>query len=109
MTPIEKLRKARETNVVSNGHTFTIRRPTDAQVVTMKSGTGLDMIKRFVVGWDLREIDVLPGGTDVIMPFDADLWADWIEDHPQFWSDLVVAIRGAYLDHEKAREAARKN
>lgn len=109
MTPIEKLRKARETNVVSNGRTFTIRRPTDAQVMNIGKSTGLDIVKLFVVGWDLREIDVLPAGTNEAIPFDADLWSEWVEDHPELWGDLSAAIKGAYLNYEKARDAARKN
>jgi len=108
MTPLEKLRKARERNVPVDGHIFTIRRPTNAEVASL-SGTGLDMVKRFVVGWDLREIDVVPGGTDIPLPFDAELFADWIEDRPEFWAALFESIQGAYLEHAQAQDAARKN
>lgn len=108
MTPLEKLRKARERNVTVDGHTYTIRRPTNADIASFE-GTGLDLAKRYVVGWDLKEMDVLPGGTDLPLAFDSALWAEWLEDQPQIWSELVQAIKGSFLEHEQKQEAARKN
>jgi hypothetical protein len=106
---IEKLLRARESDVEAGGHHFTIRRPTDADALGMQGKGPIDFVTRFVVGWDLVELDVIPGGGAEKVPFDADLWAAWIVDHPELWEALGVAIVDAYRNHATSREVAEKN
>lgn len=105
----EKLRRARESSVEVDGHRFTVRRPTDAEAVTLGACTPLELVRQFVVGWNLREIDLIPGGSPVEAVFTADLWAEYVADQPQLWGPLSQEILEAYGRHASARETAEKN
>jgi hypothetical protein len=106
---IEKLRRAREVTVDADGHKFTVRRPTDADAAVLSTSTRLDMLRQFVVGWDLTELQIVPGGGPDPVPFDAALWAEWIADQPELWEPLGSAIENAYVAHAAKRTAAEKN
>lgn len=99
--------KARERAVEACGHTFTVRRPKAAEMAL--GMTRIEMVRRFTVGWDLKNIDLVPGGTPDPEPFDADLWADYLEDNDDLWPPLSEAILGLWTEHRAAREAAEKN
>ena len=105
---IEKIRKARESTLTVNGHTFTIRRPTDIEMT--QGGFGLEaMLDRFVVGWDVREIDIVPGGMPEPVPFSSALFSEWIADRPEDWMEIANAIKQAYIDHTEKRSESVKN
>lgn len=103
--------KSRESTVEAGGYSFTVRRPTDEEVVDARANksTMIEMVKKFVVGWDVTELDVVPGGCGDKVPFDADLFADWIADQPELWVTLGESILAAYEAHTKRREDALKN
>lgn len=106
---LEKLLRAREKRVEVDGRTYTIRRPTDADVMQMRDRPPLEFVTRFVIGWTLQEIDLVPGGMAIDVPFDPALWAAWVMDHPEVWDPLSMAIVSAYEEHVKERETAAKN
>jgi hypothetical protein len=101
---IDKIRKARETNVEAAGFTFTVRRPTDMEVVdlrnkTLKQG---DIMEQFVMGWaGVKEVDIIPGGTGIPVPFDTTLFMEWVADRPDLWAPLTDAILITYDNHQK--------
>jgi hypothetical protein len=103
MPLIAKLKKARETLVSVSGFNFTIRRPTDLEVLNLR-GAELkqgDIMSRFVVDWgEMKEIDIIPGGNPVPVPFDSDLFMAWAADRPDLWGPLTDAILTAYADHQ---------
>ncbi len=106
---IEKLQRAREFNVKVGERTFTVRRPTDAEALEMQGEAALGFVKRFVCGWDLGEIDIVPGGTPEKVPFTRALWEEWIVDQPDLWEPLGMAVVDAYLKHTQQRGEAEKN
>lgn len=110
---IAKRLAARESTVEAGGHAFTLRRPTAYDLSRIRagidSGKTYDLLCRFVVGWDLREIDLVPGGSPVPAPFDAALWADYLADTPELWSPLGDALTAQIAAHDAALEAAAKN
>lgn len=109
---IEKIRKARETQVTVSGHVYTVRRPTDMDMAEMAGNGGVtirELLRRFVVGWDLKEIDLIPAGGPEPASFDADLFVEWMLDRPDDWEELAGAIREGYAGHAARREAAAKN
>lgn len=105
----EKLLRSRELGVPAGGHVFTVRRPTAADVLKFKGCGDVEIIQRCTVGWDLAEVDVIPGGGPEKVPFDKDLFEVWIVDQPEMWPELAGAILDAYLKHEEAKKAAAKN
>lgn len=106
---IAKLRKAREFSVEAGGHKFTVSRPTDVDAIELAGIAPVEFVRKFVIGWDLKELDVIPGGSPEPVAFDADLWAEWIADHPELWEPIAVPIMDAYRRHVEQREAAAKN
>ena len=111
MSNADILRKARMVVVEVGKWSFTIRRPTDQEGIYIHRGDYdfFELIKRFTVGWDLTELDVIPGGTGAKLPFDAELFGEWVADQPAVWEPLAQAIMDAYKAHADKREAAVKN
>lgn len=106
----ERIRKARE-RVIPDvaGHTFTIRRPTEEDVQFGRIGSGLGMVKDYVVGWDFKELDLVPGGGPEPVPFDSEAWAEWAADNPDVWKPLSDAIVAFYKEHNAQVETDAKN
>ncbi len=108
---LEKLKKSRETHVEAGGFTFTVRRPTDLEVVEMRGKplTQGDIMARYVTGWSgVREMDIIPGGDGVAVPFETALFLDWAADQPDLWAPLTEAILKAYDDPQKRQDDALK-
>jgi hypothetical protein len=112
---LEKLRRSRESNVEAGGFTFTIRRPTayqlgqitdrsevevnddaSGQVKTIQVPKDEPMLRRFVVGWNVKEIDIIPGGDATPAAFDADLLIEWLQEQPAIWQVLIAEIWQLY-------------
>lgn len=111
MSLIDKIRKARETTVEAGGRTFTIRRPTDEEAMRMRSNGDdlLVIVKAFTVGWNLTELDLIPGGGPEKVTFDSALFGEWVADQPAVWEPLGNAILDCYKAHADKRDAAAKN
>lgn len=105
----DRIRRARESTVESGAHRFTVRRPTDAAAASLGAASAVDIVARFTVGWTLQEIDLIPGGSAVDVPFDADAFAEWVADRPDVIATLASAIVDAYKAHVEKREGAEKN
>lgn len=103
---IARMRKARELDVEAGGRRFTVRRPTDMEAARLANGGDL---LDFVVGWDLKEIDLVPGGGPDPVPFDGALFREWIADRPDLWQPVTDAVREAYAAHVRQREDRAKN
>jgi hypothetical protein len=101
---IDKIKKARQVSVSVKGFTFTVRRPTDMDILYLRrqSVREGDLLREFVVGWDLKEIDLIPGGAPVPVEFDQDLFVTWVEDQPECWGPLIDAVLDSYAQHKRA-------
>lgn len=137
MNLIEKLKKARQSNVEIDGRSFTITRPTPMQAMDWLTGLGgmalsqdelklffeqqfslhnetwrklaLAAIERFVIDWPgMQEIDLIPGGTGVPVAFDRDLFLLWVEDYPSIITGLGYHIFESWLNYLAARESDEK-
>lgn len=110
MTLAEKLRAARQFTLDLDGITYTLRRPTDAEAALIGDMTALDMVRRFVIGWNHTEISLgIPGGTSTHAAFSADLWSEWVDDQPALWGPMAKAIIDAYKAHSDKRSDSVKN
>lgn len=106
---LTKRHRAREVQVDAGGHTWTLRRPTAFERASSGSATPFDTLCRCICGWDLREIDLVPGGGPEPVPFDSDLLADYLADTPQLWEPLAAALMESINSHDARLEAAAKN
>jgi hypothetical protein len=111
MSLTDKLISARQFTELVDGHTYTLRRPTDEEAIGLTSiSSSVGLVKRFVIGWDHTEISLgIPGGNPTPAPFSAELWSEWVADQPQVWPVLATAIVEAYQRHVAAREQTAKN
>lgn len=105
----DRIRRARESKVEAGGFGFTVRRPTDAAAATLGSLDAVAILRRFVVGWTLKEIDLIPGGSPVDAPFDAEAFGEWVSDQPEILGALVNAVVESYKAHAAKRSDAEKN
>lgn len=109
MSLVEKLRKAREKQVEVGGFTFTVRRPTDVEMMRLQ-GRDVEALIGFVVGWDgVREMDVLASGDGSVLPFDAVVAREWLSDRPDLLTPLVDAVIDGYKAHAQGLGDAAKN
>lgn len=107
---IEKIRRARETAVEVCGYKFTVRRPTDLEMMSLNGRREISELLPYIVGWSgVREIDVINGGNPTEIEYDAAVAREWLADRPDLLMPLVEAIVKGYEAHAKALEAAKKN
>jgi hypothetical protein len=109
MSLIDKRLRAREQQKNVGGHSYTLRRPTAAQLARLADGTRLEMLRECVVGWDLKQIDLIPGGDPTPAEFDSGLWSDWLDDSPDIWEPLISALLDQIKAHHAKVEDAGKN
>lgn len=110
MSLIDKIRKAREQVIEAGGFKFTIRRPTDVEMIGLQGDGSVARLFPFVVGWEgVREMDLIPGGDPHPLRFDAEVCAEFLSDRPDLLGPLVSAIMSAYRAHAEALEDAAKN
>lgn len=107
---VEKIRKSREKVVPVGGFDFTIRRPTDMDMIEYsKARKPADLIK-FVIGWGkVTELDLFPGGDGHPAEFDPEACAEWLSDRTDLLFPLITAITTSYQEHKTALEDAQKN
>lgn len=111
MSLIEKIRKARESVIDVGGRKFTIRRPSEAEQAELYKDpkfSQLEFVRRCVVGWDLEEIDVIPGGNAVALTFNSELWVEYVNDKSELWKPISDAIKAAISAHNAEAERAEK-
>lgn len=92
--------KARQKRVEHKGKVFIIRRPTHWEVLEMGQVKQLDLLERFVDGWEgFTDADLFPGGDTAPAEFSKELFLDWIQDNPDLWPVLTKAITTEYETH----------
>jgi hypothetical protein len=102
MSLLDRIRKAREQKVEAGGVKFTIRRPTDLDMMEMAGTIDARRLIPFVCGWDgVTEGHIVRGGDPHPLPFDAEACAEWLADRPDILAPLVEAIISAYSEHAK--------
>lgn len=106
---IERMRKAREVTAEALGHRFTLRIPNDGELEDLgdtlagRRPTFRRLVQAFTVGWDLAEIDLLPGGAPDPVPFSAAAFEEWLNAH----TDAVEPLFKVLSDGLEARRRQR--
>ncbi|MCG7984736.1 MAG: hypothetical protein JAY90_18540 [Candidatus Thiodiazotropha lotti] len=99
---IEKLRDQRKSIIKEGSYTLTISRPTDLDALAMNfksNKEAIESLSNYVVDWDLTELDIISSGTNEPVPFDSDLFSEWIKDQPKLWAPLIFKIKQSYESH----------
>lgn len=110
MSLADKLRKAREVKVESNGFTFIVRRPTDLEMIELNKQNAARAVIPFICGWEgVSELSMFDGGSPHPLPFDAEACATWLEDRLDILLSIVQAVFDAYAEHQKKLAEAAKN
>lgn len=101
----QRMAEARQSLLPVGRHKLTITRPSPWDVLSAQAeGRRLDIewAADYVVGWDLTEADLLPGGDPEAVEFNTAAFRLWIKDEPSLWKPLVDGIKASYQAHEKA-------
>lgn len=112
---IEKMRRAREVQAEALGHRFTLRVPNQGEMEDVVDGcagkrlTYRRLLIAAVVGWDLKEIDLIPGGNPVAVDFDRELFTEWLNDHDDAVAPLFLALSESLEARRAVKEADAKN
>ena len=108
----EKLRKSRLFKFEIDGHKLILERPTQYDMVILHTH-GMphrDIAQKFVVGWEeVREVDILKGGTTDIIEFDQDAWCEWLDDNPEWWAPIGEKVVSAFTEYLDRRKTSVKN
>jgi hypothetical protein len=73
-------------------------------MVKMSGESRDEFLKKFVVDWKgVKEIDLIPGGDPFDVPFDSELFYEWLSDNPKFWEPIINGIIESYRAHETKR------
>lgn len=109
----DRLYKARQFKYqVDGGPKLILIRPTMYEMIEVHT-TGIshnDIAKRFTVGWEsVKESDIIKGGASEEIPFDADAWAAWLDEHGTWWTPIGLAIAQSFNEHLERQAAAEKN
>lgn len=110
MSLADKIRKSREFSAESGGYSFTLRRPTDVEMLEMQGTGSVARLFPFIVGWSgVKELDIIPGGDPHPLPFSADVCREWLSDRADLLGPLISAVLGSYTQHAEAQGDAVKN
>lgn len=117
-TLLAKLRKARQSTVKAGGFKFTFMRPTTYQASQILAGRMdiYEVARDYVCDWaredgtplQEKDIELIPAPSDEIVPFDRALWAEWLQDHDDWWSIIEKAIMDAFVSFSGGREESKK-
>jgi hypothetical protein len=102
---LKRVRVGREQWITASGSEWRIRRPTLHEFVNLRKDANA-LIKHALVDWKVRELDLVPGGTDQTPPFDADVALEWLQDRPELYSAVLDAIYAAVMAFVQAKEDA---
>lgn len=110
---LARFQKSRESLVDAGGFQFTLRRPSQLEIIRLMADGGnlsIETACRHIVGWSrVRESDLLPGGDPEPVAFDSDLFAAWIADRPDLWGAVVNGVVEAVRVFDEANEARGKD
>jgi hypothetical protein len=110
MSLVDKIRKGRESKVEVGGFTFTVRRPTDIEMIGLRGTGSAARLLPYVTGWEgVRELDIIPGGDPHPLAFDAEVCAEWLSDRPDLFGELIEQIIASYHEHTEALGKLAKN
>lgn len=109
-----RLRKAREASKVIGRIKFTVRRPTVIEAARYSTKEIYEWVRIFVTGWSredgspIQGIDIGGDTTDPV-PFDQELWEEWLADNPFCWEPLYQFILDQFTAYSKTIEDSAKN
>lgn len=112
----KRLLALREERVEVEGRAFTLRRLGDLSVARLRekcardgSAFVVELLRQTVVGWEMDEAGLYPGGGDSPVEFSTDLFMTWVEDQPEAFSGLADKALDQLTARRAAREASAKN
>jgi hypothetical protein len=96
----EQLIKSREVRVNIGKFTFICLRPTHAYVANTRSNMDdIKIAEDGVIGWEgVTEDDILKNKNTDTVPFDKELWIEWLKDSPDFWTAIATRLVQEYIE-----------
>jgi len=107
-TLADRIRASREQWVKAGGQEWLLRRLTKLQLSEMKT-TPAEIVFASVVGWKLKELDLVPGGSGRVPEFDPEAFREYASDRIDLLHELAEHVMSMINAHASAMEAAEKN
>jgi hypothetical protein len=103
MDLLQRMERGREEWIVVEGHEFQVRRPTAVKIMedALRARPMREVLLEVLVGWKLKEHELVPGGGGDVPPFDARACVSWLEDRPSLYGEVVGKVNGiaqAYME-----------
>lgn len=113
---LNQLRRNRELRVKVGKFTFICSRPTAYEFIGVQASAAVggqkvaEIAMKFVTGWEgVVEDDIVGGGGQVVVAFDADLWRDWCAERSDFWGPIFDLLYTEYTKRQNQLEGAKGN
>jgi len=114
-TLIARMRRAREIVIDAAGHQFTARLLNAGEMADLgeslagKALTQRRVVEAAIVGWNLVELDLVPGGGPEPVDFHPVLFREWLAENMDATTELFAAISAEWEARRARVEAAEKN
>lgn len=109
----DKIRdKRRQKLDIDGGFSIVFSRPSDEEMVKAIAAdyTLLEYAQHFVVDWiDVKESDVLRGGSSDRVDFTRAAWVEVLADQPEWWAQIGNAIIESHTKYRQAKGETVKN
>ena len=108
----DKIRASRVLTIQVGDMKFFARRPSIEEFGEIYSEGVKDpaLARRFVTGWEnVRECDLLPGGSQELVQFSAEVWGEAVADMPHVWREICTTLTRATTEYLNRGVDDRKN
>ena len=111
MSLAEKMRESRKVVVEVGKIKFFGRRPTLEEFGKLynANANSYEIARKYINDWEVTEKDLFPEGSKDSVPFDAELFAEYIVDSPVAAEKIRDALVNALNGYLETKESLKKN
>lgn len=111
MSLADKIRSSRIIEVNVDGKIFLGRRPTDEEFGEIReNSTAYEVCRKFVNDWrNVKESDLIDGGCDDQVAFDADIFYEYISDNAEIAIEISKKLISEAVDRINRKNKTIKN
>ena len=111
MSLTERMKESRKVSVTVGKMKFFGRRPTLEEFGKLynANANSYEIARKYINDWEVTEKDLFPEGSKDSVPFDADLFAEYISDSPESAEKIRDALVNALNSYLETKESLKKN
>lgn len=111
MSLTERMKESRKVVVTVGKMKFFGMRPTLEEFGKLynANANSYEIARKYINDWEVTEKDLFPEGSADSVPFDADLFAEYISDSPESAEKIRDALVNALNSYLETKESLKKN